>query len=103
MKFYKTGDSCYFDSEGDIMLYGRLDNQVKIQGYRIELGEIEFHARIVLNGKNAIAVVFMNSLGLNEIVLFVESKMVPSRIEFISTFPINSSGKIDRLKLKSNL
>ena len=40
-RFYKTGDSCYFDSDGEIMFFGRLDNQVKIQGYRIELGELE--------------------------------------------------------------
>jgi amino acid adenylation domain-containing protein len=122
MKFYKTGDSCYFDSDGDIMLFGRLDSQVKIQGYRIELGEIEFQARHVLNGKNAIAMVYLNSLGLNEIVLFIESEtlsekkilkdflrdklpsyMVPSRIEFKSVFPINTSGKVDRVKLKNSL
>ena len=37
MTFYKTGDICYFDDEGDIMLSGRMDYQVKIQGYRVAI------------------------------------------------------------------
>ena len=49
-RFYHTGDLCYIDNEEDLMLYGRLDSQVKIQGYRVELGEIEHHAREYLKG-----------------------------------------------------
>jgi len=120
-RFYKTGDSCYFDNEGDIMLAGRLDHQVKIQGYRIELGEIEFHAREFLTGQNAVAVAFNNQMGNTEIALFVEgilhsepellvhlnSKMpfymIPTKILAGSLFPINTSGKVDRIKLKNQL
>ncbi|MCU0289299.1 MAG: AMP-binding protein, partial [Acidobacteria bacterium] len=68
-RFYKTGDSCYFDNDGDIILAGRLDYQVKIQGYRVELGEIEYHARECLHGQNAIAIAFENSTGNSEIAL----------------------------------
>ena len=50
-RFYHTGDLCYIDNEDDLMLYGRLDSQAKIQGYRVELGEIEHHAREYLKGK----------------------------------------------------
>lgn len=120
-RYYKTGDSAYFDKDGDIMLAGRLDHQVKIQGYRIELGEIEFHAREFLRGQNAVAAAFNNNIGNTEIALFIEgilkdekelmqylnSKMpyymIPSRILTLSNFPINTSGKVDRISLKNTL
>lgn len=118
-RFYKTGDSCYFDDDGDIMLAGRLDYQVKIQGYRIELGEIEYHAREYLKGQNAVACAFNNSMGNTEIALFVEgiltdepalttylkSKMpfymIPTKIQVENIFPLNTNGKVDRIKLKN--
>ena len=31
MRFYKTGDLCSRDEDGDILYYGRLDYQVKIR------------------------------------------------------------------------
>ena len=120
-RFYKTGDSCYFDTDGDIMLAGRLDYQVKIQGYRIELGEIEYHAREFLKGQNAVAVSFDNKMGNTEIALFVEGNlnnetelvtylnskmpfyMIPTKIMAGSLFPINTSGKVDRIKLKNKI
>jgi len=121
IRFYRTGDSCFFDEDGDIMLAGRLDYQVKIQGYRIELGEIEYHAREFLKGQNAIAVPVDNHLGNTEIALFVEGAlaveaelvnylqgkmpyyMMPSRILVEPVFDLNTSGKVDRIKLKSKL
>ncbi|KAF1359039.1 putative nonribosomal peptide synthase [Lizonia empirigonia] len=38
---YRTGDLARFLPNGDIELFGRRDDQVKINGYRIELEEIE--------------------------------------------------------------
>jgi non-ribosomal peptide synthetase component F len=120
-RFYKTGDSCYYDKDGDIMLVGRLDYQVKIQGYRIELGEIEYHTREFLKGQNAIAISFTNQIGITEIALFIEGAFtdVPKLIEYLSNkmpyymvptkikaeifFPLNLSGKVDRLWLKNRL
>lgn len=118
IRFYKTGDSCYFDDDGDIMLAGRLDYQVKIQGYRIELGEIEYHSRECLNGNNAVAISFENKTGNTEIALFIESEsadtdvlldylksrmpyyMVPTKLLLNKKFPLNSNGKVDRNILK---
>jgi D-alanine--poly(phosphoribitol) ligase subunit 1 len=118
-RFYKTGDSCYFDDDMDIMLYGRLDYQVKIQGYRIELGEIEYHSREFLHGNNAVAIAFENKTGNTEIALFIESEstdtnallvylkskmpyyMIPTKFLLNKKFPLNSNGKIDRNILKN--
>jgi amino acid adenylation domain-containing protein len=120
-RFYRTGDLCYFDGDGDIMYAGRLDYQVKIQGYRIELGEIEYHARAFLNGRNAVAVAYSNKIGNTEIALFVEGAeinemnmvdylkskmphyMIPSKILVHEIFPLNTNGKIDRNVLRNNL
>jgi amino acid adenylation domain-containing protein len=40
-KIYRTGDLAKLLPNGEIELFGRKDDQVKINGYRIELGEIE--------------------------------------------------------------
>ena len=120
-RFYRTGDSCFIDSDGDIMYAGRIDNQVKIQGYRVELGEIEFHAREFMKNNNAIAAINDNSAGHTEMVLFVEgefedieglrqhlsakvpSYMVPARYIIQDVFPLNTNAKVDRKVLKSLL
>jgi len=120
-RFYKTGDLCYYDEEGDIMYSGRIDFQVKIQGYRIELGEIEHHARAFLQGNNAVAIPFQNASGNTEIALFLEGEedspagvihylksklpayMVPTKFVFKPVLPLNTNGKIDRKALKAFL
>lgn len=40
-RLYQTGDLARWLPDGEIELFGRKDDQIKINGYRIELGEIE--------------------------------------------------------------
>ena len=121
IRYYKTGDICFVDEEGDIMFVGRIDSQVQIYGYRVELGEIEYYARKLLNGLNVYVTAIENCIGNMEIVLFIESGpidtnsldtklrqllqgyMVPRQICFVSQFPLNNNGKIDKKKLIASL
>ena len=119
--FYKTGDLCYYNTSGEIMYCGRLDNQVQIQGFRVELSEIENIAKEFLPKHNLTAIAFKNALGNMQIHLFVENYhsnvknisdylqtklpyyMIPTKISVIEKFPINHSNKIDRKKLQELL
>lgn len=122
IRYYHTGDLCYWDESGNIMYSGRIDQQAKIQGFRVELGEIEFHAREFYNKERRVmAIAFQNDKNLTEIALFVEAVeedtkplidylrgkmphyMIPTRIIFLSEFPLNKSEKVDRNALKALL
>ncbi len=41
VRFYKSGDYAKRVDNGNVYIYGRLDNQIKLRGLRIEIGEIE--------------------------------------------------------------
>lgn len=117
-RFYRTGDLCKVDEEGDILYLGRLDFQVKVQGFRVELSEIEFYARVYLKDSNAVAIAYEDMVGNTEIGLVIESElcdvsglkdylktklpayMLPKTIHFENPFPLNVNGKTDRNKLK---
>jgi D-alanine--poly(phosphoribitol) ligase subunit 1 len=120
-RFYKTGDLCKMDEEGDLLYVGRADSQVKIQGFRVELAEIEFHAKMYLQKINVAAVAFSDVSKNKEIGLAIESKemdtasllkymkakmplyMIPKKIIFIEKFALNTNGKTDRKKLEDLL
>lgn len=112
---YRTGDSGYWNSRGEIMFLGRKDFQIKHMGYRIELGEIE-HAVLQVDGIRNCCVVYNQNK--KEIALFYESDdeltpgfireklsplvpkyMLPSVFSWMQQMPRNPNGKIDRAKL----
>ncbi len=117
-RFYKSGDLCYKDKDGDYMYIGRNDFQVKIQGYRIELGEIEHHVKNINTNYNFVVLDVKNDSKNNELYLIFESSkfdykpmiellkerlpsyMIPTQIKFIKTIPHNINGKVDRNELR---
>ncbi|MBP6024291.1 AMP-binding protein [Ferruginibacter sp.] len=117
-RFYKTGDLCLADTDGDIMYLGRIDSQIKVQGFRVELSEIEFFAKEYLKKINAVAIAFTNKINNTEIGMVIEAEefdtkelisymktkmpgyMIPTQLRFINSFPLNTNGKIDRKPLK---
>lgn len=116
IRYYRTGDLCYTDSEMDIIYCGRIDHQVKVQGFRIELSEIEVMVSDLYK-KNNVAVAYKNQNESTQICLFIEDfsfdenavkkelaerlpyYMIPTLVKSIDKLPINNSGKIDRKSL----
>jgi len=115
--FYRTGDICFIDKDGDFMFSGRLDNQIKIQGFRVELSEIEHHAREFLKSPNVVAVTSQNENDNTLIHLFIEQSdkteglnkylktkipayMIPAEIRSLDNLPLNVNGKVDRKAIK---
>lgn len=117
-RFYRTGDLCYADEDGDIMYVGRIDFQAKIQGFRVELSEIEHYINEALpEGAMSVCVAFTNKIGNTEIGLalqgkkydyqpildYVKSKLppyeIPTKVLFFDHFPLNTNGKLDRKEI----
>jgi len=116
-RFYKTGDLCFLDEDGDIFYLGRLDFQAKIQGFRVELSEVEYYANTFLNKINTVALAVVNKFGNTDIGLVIESDefetkeltdylktkmpfyMIPAHFKFVKEFPLNINGKTDRMAL----
>jgi acyl-coenzyme A synthetase/AMP-(fatty) acid ligase len=119
--FYRTGDLCFHNEQGDLVYCGRLDSQVKVQGHRVELGEIEHFARQHVGHSFVAAVLPKAGAAAESIALFVQgeatdlqgletllaerlpSYMVPREIRAIEEMPLNLNGKIDRLALRQRL
>lgn len=122
---YKTGDLGYLTQEGNIVITGRKDSQIKFNGYRIEPNEIaliiENHILVKqaivihhkdIDGTNKLIAYFTstdkNNLDLaNELFAYLKTHlpdyMIPSHLIALETFPLGVSGKIDYQQLYKNL
>ena len=120
-RLYKTGDLARYLKGGNIVFIGRNDFQVKIRGMRIELGEIEVTLRQHESVHEAIVTVRQDQhSGEKRLTAYViphqgqavearqlrdylreklPEHMLPSAFVMLDTFPLTTSGKIDRLAL----
>lgn len=121
--FYRTGDLVQADDNDVLHYLGRIDDQVQILGHRVELLEIDHVLRQASGTEGALAVAWPFKDGKAEgIYGFIQGDapkdvqkiltacrehlpayMVPRKILFVSTFPLNASGKIDRRTLAAKL
>jgi amino acid adenylation domain-containing protein len=115
---YKSGDLAQWTPEGEILCFGRNDNQVQLHGQRVELGEIEN----ILNSHPSVegsALMVTEEFGAEQkLVAYLVKKeevtirdltihigkslpkyMIPSYFYFLANFPLSSNGKLDRKKL----
>jgi len=119
LKLYKTGDIGSWTHEGILHLFGREDNQIKLNGYRIDLGEIEqclskyngvTGNAVLLKGKLLHAFLVFDSKVKNNQNLIEQCKselykdlphyMVPRKFHVLQDLPLTPNGKIDRKALQ---
>ncbi|MBQ4800729.1 amino acid adenylation domain-containing protein, partial [Pseudoalteromonas sp. MMG006] len=123
-RLYRTGDLARFCDDGSLEFLGRQDDQVKINGFRIELAEIEHHL-IECSGVHS-ALVIANTdpdTSTTRLIAYVKKLdadigeiefeerlhnklkdhlapyMLPSVYCFLSEWPLNGSGKVDKKAL----
>lgn len=117
---YKTGDLARYLPDGNIEFLGRADFQVKIRGFRVELGEIEAALETFDDVRGSVVVAHQRADSDVELVAYISHPagdrlpigdvrrhlgerlpeyMVPTRYVAVSSFPLTSSGKVDRKAL----
>lgn len=117
VRYYRTGDMCSYDEDGDLVFRGRNDDEVKLAGRRIHLGEIR---QIVLGcpGVERAAVGLVPRHGHDVIALVVVAPdrtvlahveklladllpeyMRPALLAWSPEFAVSSTGKTDEIRL----
>jgi bacitracin synthase 3 len=117
---YKTGDLGRYLADGNIELFGRSDNQIKLRGFRIEPGEIESILTGLSNVKEAVVkvqkldenderlVAFLNAdesfkMSSDDIQGYLADKlpqyMIPNFYHVSDGFPRLPNGKINKKAL----
>lgn len=112
-RFYRSGDYARWNEDGDVIILGRKDNQIKLRGLRIELGEIENCLTNIEGIRSAVAVI--RKLGNEDGIcayytadrkidvewLKAEMKktltdyMIPASFNQLDEFPLTPNGKIN--------
>lgn len=117
---YRTGDRAFLNPSGNFEYLERFDDQVKIRGHRIEPGEIRAALVSLPVCKDAFVLPVRDPRGETELAAFIipaagkmtekdevlegigrklPAYMIPTRVLFTDSFPLTSSGKVDRKAL----
>lgn len=111
-RLYKTGDIACQIIDGEFQIFGRSDNQIKLNGYRIELEEIESKLLSQSTVRQAVVTVHQQQLIAWVVAENISSEalherlsaqlpeyMLPKQYIFMEGLPLTNSGKIDRKSL----
>ncbi|KZW99545.1 hypothetical protein JL49_16520 [Pseudoalteromonas luteoviolacea] len=120
-RMYRTGDLVRKAQDGNLIFEGRADTQLKIRGFRVEAEEVEYvlcaHPKIeqaivglkkVSDNLEVLAayIITENEISNSEVQAFVSKTlpdyMIPKRVHTVEQYPLTASGKVDRIKLKTD-
>lgn len=113
LRVFRSGDYARWQSDGQVVILGRADNQVKLRGLRIELGEVESAiARVegikqvlplirTIQGREHLCAYFVADHPID--IDFLKAKigetlthyMVPTAYLQMDAFPLTPNGKTD--------
>jgi len=117
--WYRTGDRVQ-RRDGQLIHFGRTDEQIKIAGYRIEPGEIEATLRWLPEITDAVVLADTTGPSVELVAGYTGTpvparelagrlratlprQMVPRHYRHLTEFPLNSNGKTDRVALRALL
>ncbi len=119
-RMYRTGDTVYRRTNGELVFLGRGDSQVKIRGHRIEPGEIEATIASMTNIAQAVVLDRPDGARGSSLVAYVVPEegaelkieelrsvlqrnlpdyMVPAAFIVLPELPLTPNGKLNRLAL----
>ncbi len=116
-RLYRSGDLACFLEDRRLTFLGRIDDQVKLRGFRIELGEIENALREIVSVDDAVVIARdLPGHGGKQLVAYylglaspdllranlqarLPEYMVPTFFIPLPSFPLKSSGKLDKAAL----
>ncbi len=119
-RLYRTGDLASWTLDGEVDFVGRVDSQIKLRGFRVELGDIESQLCAV-PGVRAAAVVATDDEQPRLVAFYAADNdtdrkvlreflskrlphyMLPHDYRCVTALPLNSNGKVDRLRLQAAL
>ncbi len=114
---YRSGDSVMLLPDGNIVFFGRLDDQVKLRGLRIELGEVQSVLSAYPGIKNCIVLVVGEGMSaylaawytaeheIDKAALMeymgtkLTKYMVPTALMQLDAIPMTSNRKVDKKRL----
>jgi amino acid adenylation domain-containing protein len=117
MRAYHSGDLAAWTENGEIRIFGRIDNQIKLRGFRIELDEIEkviaefpgifagAAAVLKTGGTEYLAGYYTSeeAIPAKELKAFLMEKlpeyMIPNILTRLKEMPMTVNGKVDRKAL----
>lgn len=119
-RMYRTGDLAKRLPDGNVIILGRVDNQIKIRGFRIEIEEVE---KVIIQHpdvSNCAVFAKNDTQGSKFIVAYIQTKdafgitnyeiyqwmrdrlpdhMLPTAFMLVEQIPLNKHGKVDRQAL----
>jgi D-alanine--poly(phosphoribitol) ligase subunit 1 len=122
-RIYRTGDLGRYRADGSLEFLGRRDTQIKLRGHRLELGEVEaaleehpkvrqavvLHCRPDDPATEHLAAAVATTRPVAERALRdwlaerLPAHMLPQRIAVRPSLPHTSTGKVDRVALRTEL
>ncbi|WP_417793250.1 amino acid adenylation domain-containing protein [Terasakiella pusilla] len=114
---YRTGDLGRWHPNGQLMVLGRRDEQVKLNGIRIELSEIEHALATQDNIVQAVVVLDKQGSNSHRLIAYVKTDgpirtlmrdlqnrlpayMIPSEVICVDHIPTTNAGKVDKKALQ---